>query len=169
MFGRSFSDFYHGLLTIFPGFQTNPTSGQNNYTLSSGSSVSFNGTGTRGTSFLTDGVANDDYSENQNRQQVNVETVKEIQVLTNNFSAEFGRGLGAVVLASTKSGTNVIHGSAYWFYANSALNARSYFSNAAGSHLDGSGRLLPNVAKASSKSDRLGGTIGGPIVKNKLF
>src|SRR5713101_4227102 len=108
MFGRSFSDFYHGLLTIFPGFQTNPTSGQNNYTLSSGSSVSFNGTGTRGTSFLTDGVANDDYSENQNRQQVNVETVKEVQVLTNSFSAEFGRAQGAVVLVSTKSGTNDI-------------------------------------------------------------
>ena len=54
---------FRSLVTIFPGFQSNPTSGQNNYTLSSGSTVSFNGTGTRGTSFLTDGIANDDYSE----------------------------------------------------------------------------------------------------------
>jgi hypothetical protein len=47
--GRSFLSY----VTLFPGFQTNPTSGQNNYTLSSGSSVSFNGTGTRGTTFMT--------------------------------------------------------------------------------------------------------------------
>jgi hypothetical protein len=144
---------FRSVVTIFPGFQSNPTSGQNNYTLSSGSTVSFNGTGTRGTSFLTDGIANDDYSENQNRQQVNVETIKELQVLTNSFAAEFGRGLGAVVLASTKSGTNDTHGEAYWFYANSAFNARGYF----------------NVTKPSSKSDRLGFTLGGPVKKDKLF
>src|SRR5713101_6317477 len=161
MFGRSFSDFYHGLLTIFPGFQTNPTSGQNNYTLSSGSTVSFNGTGTRGTSFTTDGIGNDDYSENQNRQQVNVETVKELQVLTNSFSAECGRGFGAVVLVSTKSGANQTRGGAYWFYTTSALNARDYFSNAAGSHFDSGGQLAPNVRKASSKTDHVGGTVGG--------
>jgi hypothetical protein len=60
---------FRAIVSIFPGFQTNPTSGQNNYTLSSGSTVSFNGTGTRGTSFTTDGIGNDDYSGNQNRQQ----------------------------------------------------------------------------------------------------
>jgi hypothetical protein len=160
---------FRSLATLFPGFQSNPTSGQNNYTLSSGSTVSFNGTGTRGASFLTDGIANDDYSENQNRQQVNVQTIKELQVLTNSFAAEFGRGLGAVVLASTKSGTNDTHGEVYWFYSNSAMNARDYFSNAAGSHVNGTGQLVPNVAKASSKTDRLGFTLGGPAKKDKLF
>ena len=160
---------FRAIISILPGFQTNPTSGQNNYTLSSGSSISFNGTGTRGTSFMTDGVGNDDYSENQNRQQVNVETVKELQVLTDNFSAEFGRGFGAVVLVNTKSGTNQTHGNAYWFYTNSALNARDYFSNAAGMHFNSAGVLVPNVAKASNKSDRLGGTVGGAVKKDKLF
>ena len=160
---------FRAVLSILPGYQTNPTSGQNNYTLSSGSSISFNGTGTRGTSFMTDGIGNDDYSENQNRQQVNVETVKEMQVLTDNFSAEFGRGLGSVVLVNTLSGTNQINGEAYWFYTNSALNARDYFSNAAASHFDSGGAQVPNVAKASNKSDRLGGVIGGPVIKDKLF
>ncbi len=160
---------FRTILSIFPGFQTNPSPGQNNYTLSSGSSVSFNGTGTRGTSFSTDGIGNDDYSENQNRQQVNIETVKEMQVLTNSFSAEFGRGFGAVVLVSTKSGANQTHGGGYWFYTNSALNARDYFSNAAGMHYDSAGKLVPNVRKASSKTDRLGGTVGGAIKKDKLF
>src|SRR5215472_7841602 len=160
---------FRSIMNYLPGFQSNPTSGQNNYTLSSGSSVTFNGTGTRGTSFTTDGIGNDDYSENQNRQQVNVETVKEMQVLTNNFSAEFGRGFGAVVLVSTRSGANQTHGDAYWFYTNSALNARDYFSNAAGSHFNSGGVQVPNVAKASNKSDRLGGVIGGPVKKDKLF
>jgi hypothetical protein len=160
---------FRSIVTYFPGFQSNPTSGQNNYTLSSGSSVSFNGTGTRGASFMTDGIGNDDYSENQNRQQVNVETVREMQVLTNSFSAEFGRALGAVVLVNTKAGTNAMHGEAYWFYANSAFNARDYFSNANGMHYNSAGVLVPNTAKASSKNDRLGGTLGGPVMKNKLF
>jgi len=160
---------FRSVVTYFPGFQSNPTSGQNNYTLSSGSSVSFNGTGTRGAAFMTDGIGNDDYSENQNRQQVNVMTVREMQVLTNAFSAEFGRALGAVVLVNTKSGTNAMHGDAYWFYANSALNARDYFSNASGMHYNSAGALVPNVAKASSKNDRLGGTLGGAVKKNKLF
>src|SRR5215471_6548049 len=160
---------FRSIMNYLPGFQSNPTSGQNNYTLSSGSSVTFNGTGTRGASFMTDGIGNDDYSENQNRQQVNVATIRELQVLTNAFSAEFGRGLGAVVLVNTKNGTNSMHGDAYWFYANSAFNARDYFSNASGMHYNSAGVLVPNVVKTSSKNDRLGGTLGGPIIKNKLF
>ncbi len=164
--GRNFL----GFATLFPGFQTNPISGQNNYTLSSGSSVSFNGTGTRGTTFMTDGVSNDDSSENQNRQGVNISTIKEMQIVTNNFSAEFGRGFGAVVLVETKSGTNQMHGEGYYYTQNSALNARRFFDNAAGSHVDQStGRLVPNVPKAVSKSHRVGGTAGGAIVKDRLF
>jgi hypothetical protein len=163
--GRNFLSFT-GLL---PGFQTNPTAGQNNYTLSSGSSVSFNGTGTRGTTFLTDGVSNDDASENQNRQPVNISTIKEMQLLTDNFAPEFGRGFGAVMLVETKSGTNQLHGEAYWYLQNSALNARPYFSNASGMHYDASGKLVPNVAKGVSQNHRVGGTIGGPAIKDRLF
>src|SRR5574340_1507107 len=133
--GRSFL----GFVGPFPGVQTNPTSGQNNPTLSSGSSVSFNGTGTRGTTFLTDGVSNDDGNENQHRQPVNISTIKEMQLLTDNFAPEFGRGFGAVVLVQTKSGANSTHGEAYWYLQNSALNARSFFSNAAGMRRHGAG------------------------------
>ena len=160
---------FRNILAIFPGFQTNPSAGQNNFTLSSGSTVSFNGTGSRGAAFLTDGIGNDDYNENQNRQTVNVQTVKEMQVLTNAFSAEFGRGLGAVVLVSTKSGTNQTHGEAYWFHSNSALNARTYFSNASGMRYDNTGKLVPSVAKTSSRDHRLGGTAGGAVLKDRLF
>src|SRR5690606_22379600 len=58
------------LAETFPGFQENPTSGQNNPTLSSGSSINFNNTGTRGATFQINGVNNDASSENQNRQGV---------------------------------------------------------------------------------------------------
>ena len=81
------------LAETFAGFQENPTSGQNNPTASSGSSINFNGTGTRGATFQIDGVNNDDSSENQNRQGVNLATIKEFQVISNSYSAEFGRGL----------------------------------------------------------------------------
>jgi hypothetical protein len=158
------------LATLLPGFQTNPTSGQNNPTLSSGSSVSFNGTGTRGATFQTDGVANDDNSENQNRQAVNVSTIKEFQIVTNSFAAEFGRGSGAVVLVQTKGGANATHGEAYWLTSNSALNARTYFANEAGWRINPTtGKEEPIVPKTSSKTHRPGGTLGGAIVKDKLF
>ncbi|HEY1338152.1 MAG TPA: hypothetical protein VGF59_11615, partial [Bryobacteraceae bacterium] len=91
-------------------------------------------------------------------------------VLTNNFAPEFGCGFGAVVLVETKSGSNATHGEYYWYLQNSALNARSYFANAAGSRVDSlTGKTVPNVAKAVSQNHRTGGTIGGHVIKDKLF
>lgn len=143
------------LAETFTGYQENPTSGQNNPTLSSGSSINFNGTGTRGATFQINGVNNDDSSENQNRQGAALATIKEFQVISNNFTAEFGRGYGAVVLVQTLSGTNNIDGSLYFFHNSSALNARrSYFSHS---------------AKPVDRRNQFGGVVGFPIFKNKLF
>lgn len=142
------------LAETFTGFQENPTSGQNNPTSSSGSSVNFNGTGTRGATFQINGVNNDDSSENQNRQGASLATIKEFQVITNNFTAEFGRGYGAVVLVQTLSGTNDISGSAYWYNNNQALNARNHLSFA---------------PKAVFRRNQFGGVVGLPIVKDKFF
>lgn len=110
------------LAEIFTGFQENPTSGQNNPTTSSGSSINFNGTGTRGATFQIDGVNNDDSSENQHRQGVALATVKSFQVLSNSFSSEFGRGYGAVVLVQTKSGTNDVAGELYGYGQDAQYN-----------------------------------------------
>ena len=104
------------LAEIFPGFQENPFSGQNNPTLSSGSSINFNGTGSRAATFQINGVNNDDSSENQNRQGVSLSTIAEFQVISNSYTAEFGRSAGAVVLVQTKSGTNSVHGDLYEYY-----------------------------------------------------
>lgn len=145
---------YVGLL---PGFQVSPISGQNNPTLSSGSSVNFNGTGSRGATFQIDGVNNDDSSENQNRQNVNLSAIKEFQVITNNYAAEFGRGFGTVVLVQSKSGTNDYHGDLYYLHRNGGVAANSFFRNQAGQ------RRPPFIRH------QYGFTFGGPIQKDKLF
>ncbi len=142
------------LAETFTGYQENPTGGQNNPTASSGSSINFNGTGTRGATFQINGVNNDDSSENQNRQGASLSTIKEFQVITNNFTAEFGRGYGAVVLVQTKSGTNDWHGDAYWYHNDSALNAKSYFAHG---------------KKPVNRRNQFGFTSGFPILKNNLF
>jgi outer membrane receptor protein involved in Fe transport len=144
------------LAETFTGFQENPTSGQNNPTASSGSSVNFNGTGTRGATFQINGVNNDDSSENQNRQGASLSTIKEFQVITNNFTAEFGRGYGAVVLVQTKSGTNSLHGDVYWYNNNSALNATNNVFN-------------PGARKGVARRNQFGFTSGFPLFKDRLF
>ncbi|MDQ3748565.1 MAG: TonB-dependent receptor [Acidobacteriota bacterium] len=142
------------LAETFTGFQENPTAGQNNPTSSSGSSVNFNGTGSRGATFQINGVNNDDSSENQNRQGASLATIKEFQIITNNFTAEFGRGYGAVVLVQTLSGTNQLRGSAYLYHNNSSLNAKRFFDH---------------LAKPVNRRNQFGFTTGFPIIKNNLF
>ncbi len=152
--GRNFIS----LVEQIPGFQPAAfNTSSNNPTNSTGSYASFNGQGTRSSTFQIDGVNNDDSSENQNRQNVNVSTIKEFQVLTNAYSAEFGRAGGAVILVQTKSGTNSFHGDAYDYIQNDIFNANDYFTNQAG------GKRPP------VRRNQYGGTLGGPILKNKLF
>lgn len=143
------------LAETFTGYQENPTSGQNNPTASSGSSINFNGTGTRGATFQINGVNNDDSSENQNRQGASLATIKEFQVLTNNFTAEFGRGYGAVVLVQTKQGTNKISGEAYIYHNNSSLNAKRHFSTGS--------------SKPVNRRNQFGFVTGFPVIRNSLF
>ncbi len=143
------------LAETFTGFQENPNSGQNNPTASSGSSINFNGTGTRGATFQINGVNNDDSSENQNRQGASLATIKEFQVITNNFTAEFGRGYGAVVLVQTKSGTNNYHGELYEYHNDSFVNAKSHFATGA--------------KKPVNRRNQFGGVFGFPFFRDRLF
>ena len=143
------------LATVFSGFQENPTSGQNNPTSSSGSSINFNGTGTRGATFQINGVNNDDSSENQNRQGVSLATIKSFQVLTNSFSAEFGRGYGAVVLVQTKNGTNDIDGELYGYAQDAKYNELDVFNK--------------NATKPDRYRRQFGLAAGFPIIRDTLF
>ena len=147
------------LAETFPGFQENPTSGQNNPTASSGSSINFNNTGTRGATFQINGVNNDDSSENQNRQGVALSTIAEFQILKNGYSAEFGRGDGAVVLVQTKSGTNSFHGDVYLYQPRERLEREIMVP----------GQLTSCRRRPLEGGTSMASTAGFPIMRNKLF
>ena len=143
------------LASTFSGFQDNPTSGQDNPALSSGSSVNFNGAGTRGATFQINGVNNDDSSENQNRQNVPLATIQSFQVLTNNFSSEFGRGYGAIVLVQTKQGTNNVDGELYGYGQDNKYVSRDI--------------LQVSLDHGTHYRRQFGLTSGFPIIHDKLF
>jgi hypothetical protein len=125
---------------------------------STGGLNSFVANGTRGTlnNFILDGIDNNSNDNGGVVLRTNVDAIQEFKLQTNSYSAEFGRSGGAVVNAVLKSGTNGFHGSLFEFFRNAALDARDYFEN-------------PGSKKASFKQNQFGGTIGGPIVKDKLF
>ncbi len=81
------------------------------------------------------------------------ETVKEFRVSTNTTSAEFGRSVGGVFNVITKSGTNDIHGSGFWFHRNDNFDARNFF----------------DAQKPEFRRNQFGGTLGGPIARNRTF
>jgi len=85
------------------------------------------------------------------------EAIDTVNISSNNFDADLGMAGGAATTVITKSGTNELHGSAFIFHNNEGLNANTLFNNAFG------------LAKPDLKKNIYGGTLGGPIVKNKLF
>ena len=89
-----------------------------------------------------------------------IEITQDIQVLANNYSAEYGASDGGVVVETTKSGTNQFHGAAYEFLRNDDLNAPGYFAKIA---TNGS-KIIPEL-----RYNLFGGTLGGPIRHNKTF
>ncbi|MGA8621783.1 MAG: TonB-dependent receptor [Candidatus Sulfotelmatobacter sp.] len=113
-----------------------------------------NGGGANGVNYLLDGVdANDTYI-NANVPFPNPDALQEFNLITGNMSASFGNAIGGVVNVVTKSGTDEIHGDVFEFLENNALDASNYFSGGVVNPL---------------KQNQFGGSIGGPIIKNRLF
>jgi Carboxypeptidase regulatory-like domain/TonB dependent receptor len=88
--------------------------------------------------------------------QPTVEAIGEFRIQQNSMSAEFGKAGGAIVIAETKSGTNQFHGSAYEYNRNQNLDAKDFF-------------VEPGTPKNPLTYDEFGGSIGGPIIKGRLF
>ncbi|MBI1739298.1 MAG: TonB-dependent receptor [Candidatus Koribacter versatilis] len=127
---------------------------------------SMNGARGRSNNYLLDGTdMNDGYRNDPAINQAGVfgtpstilpiDAVAEVNVLSN-FEPEYGRNAGAVVNIVTKSGTNSVHGSAAEYFRNSALDARNYFNPV-------------GQPKAPFHNNQYGGSLGGPIIKNKTF
>ena len=129
---------------------SSPTNGN------AGGNFSVNGTRGDQNNFILDGIDNNSNDNGDLAILSSVDAVAEFKIQTSNYSAEFGRSGGGVVNATTKSGTNRFHGSAWEFLRNEALDAAQY----------GFGTAQP---KAPHKQNQFGVTVGGPIVKDKLF
>src|SRR5438270_5067440 len=155
---------YQKLIYLTPGISGSP----DQITDSPGSFGVFSMNGARGRSnnFLLDGTdMNDGYRNDPAINEAGVfgtpatilpiDSVAELRVISN-FEAEYGRNAGAVVNIVTKSGTNQLHGSLIEYFRNSALDARNFFNPA-------------SQPKAQFHNNQFGGSLGGPIVKDKTF
>ena len=154
--GRNFTD----LVTLIPGVAGGSQIGNGGSNLLYGTENNFSVSGARseGQAYLLDstdiqGFWNHGSGSGVMGTTLGIEAIAEFSVLTNTYSAQFG-GNGAVVNAVSKAGTNSLHGSAYEFLRNSDLDARNFF--------DGS-------SKPPFRQNQFGGSLGGPIKKDKLF
>jgi hypothetical protein len=140
-----------GSVSISPaGFDT----GQSTF---NSSRANFNGNREQANYYLLDGVDNNEFVDNNVAYVPNVDAIDEMSIITNNPPAEFGLFLGGVINATTKSGTNSYHGDAFWFLRNNYFNANEWSNNFNG---------LPTPKQ---QWNQFGGTVGGPIKKDKLF
>ncbi len=122
-------------------------------TTSDSIAISVNGTYGDQVAYKLDGATHEDPITNVNAIFPNPDSLAEFSVQTNNFDARYGGAGGAIVNIVTKSGTNEIHGSLFEYLRNGDLNARNFFA----------------AQQDALKRNQFGGTIGGPIRKNKLF
>ena len=123
-----------------------------------GVSLNINGMGGRSNSFLIDGANMRGYAGMATvtaaDSTLGVETIQEFRVVTNAFSADYGRVMGGVINIATKSGTNVLHGSGFEFFRNSKMDARNFFD------VDEPPPFTRN---------QYGVAAGGPIRRNRIF
>ncbi|PYV15473.1 MAG: hypothetical protein DMG07_09695, partial [Acidobacteria bacterium] len=117
-----------------------------------------NGNREQSNAFLLDGVSVDETIDNRIGYKPSVDAIAEFRVETSNSSAEFGNVTGATVNATLKSGTNDFHGNAFEFIRNDALDAQTWANNRSGV-----------TTKPKLRQNIFGGTLGGPIKKEKLF
>ena len=123
----------------------------------SGNPFSVSGQRSESLTFMLDGADNTDFLGNNIVVSPNPDAVQEFKILTNNYDAQYGRTSGGIVNQITKSGTNAYHGDGFEFLRNNVLNSRNYF-------------LPPQIPNAPPfKRNEFGGTLGGPIKKDKTF
>jgi hypothetical protein len=150
---------YVQLTLLAPGaVSTDPSSFQSgNNTGGYGARPLINGNREQANNFLLDGMDNNQVSDNLLGYTPAPDAIQEFNLITNNASAEFGNFMGGIVSATIKSGSNSFHGDIFEFLRNDALNANNWANNWA------------HLAKGKLRWNMFGGTLGGPVIKNKLF
>jgi hypothetical protein len=153
--GRSYLDLLGlqaGVVPVTSGAIQQDRSVSGGYSPNAGN-LSVNGQRETANAFLVNGG---DVSEGRNLGAgliPNLDSVEEFRLITNSFDAEYGKFSGAVMNTITKSGTNGIHGDAFYFWRNDKLDARGFF----------------DPSKAELRRHQFGYAVGGPVLKNKLF
>src|SRR5204862_4115061 len=157
--GRSWTD----LATLQAGVdanQTQPTfaAGTDRGNRGFGQQLTISGARPQQNNYRLDGISLNDYSNGAPGSvlggNLGVDAIQEFSVLTSNYSAEYGKTSGGVINAITRSGANQLHGTAYEFLRNSALDARNFFD----------GPAIP-----AFKRNQFGASLGGPIRKDHTF
>ncbi|HUA98124.1 MAG TPA: TonB-dependent receptor [Terracidiphilus sp.] len=151
------------LLRTVPGVQISRFTQQSGAT-SAGRVGDFNVNGVHSlqNDFILDGIDNNTFSENVQELSTesahpSLDTIAEFNVITNPYSAEYGRSPGAVVSVNTKSGSNHFHGLGYEYVRNNYFDSNDFFSDRHG------------LAKPKYNQNQFGANLGGPVIKNKLF
>ncbi|MCI0336369.1 MAG: carboxypeptidase regulatory-like domain-containing protein [Acidobacteria bacterium] len=125
-----------------------------------GLGMTINGQDIRSNVYLLDGTLLNDFTNGPAGSAattvLGTETIREFRVEANSYSAEFGRNYGGQINAISKSGTNQFHGTLYYFLRNDNLDARNFFDR-------------EPLGKPEFKRNQFGGTVGGPISKDKTF
>jgi len=148
---------------LVPGGQM-PVQGSQNST--QGGAISVNGAREQSNDFLLDGVDNNDLYINQYSVLPSVDAIQEFKVQSSDYSAEFGRSSGAQINVILKSGTNQFHGSGFDFVRNRHLDAKNFFDqpDCTPDSIQGTCAPIPRLDR-----NQFGGTLGGPIQKDKTF
>ncbi len=145
---RSFTQ----LMTLQPGVASSQAQ-QPGFGSNTSVPFSFNGAQQSSNNWLVDGGRNIDTYNGNNLTMVNLDAIAEVRIERNAYSAEYGRNSGAQINVITKSGTNAIHGSLFEFFRNDIMDARNFFA----------------AAKPKNRYNNYGGSLGGPLRKDKLF
>ena len=160
--GRNFTQ----LATLVPGVTRGQpggaATGSNNnaetfrFGQEGGASLAVNGLRPQADNFILDGIDNNEALVNTIVFFPPADAIDEFRVQTSVAPAQYGRAGGALVVTTIKSGSNDYHGSAFWFNRNTSLNAKDFFTS-------------PDTPTPGFNRNQFGGTIGGPVIKNKLF
>ncbi len=146
------------LTLLAPGVTTTDPSAMNNGQRTTGGGRPYvNGNRKEANNFLFDGIDNNETANNMTAYQPNLDAIAEVKTITNNASAEFGNFQGGVINVTMKSGANEMHGTAFEFFRNEKLNANSWARN------------YLKSPRVPIRWNEFGGTLGGPIKRDKIF
>lgn len=128
-----------------------------------------NGNREQSDNFLLDGVDNNEVSDNLVGYQPQKDAIQEFNLITQNAPSEFGSYAGGIINATIKSGSNSYHGDVSEYFRNDVLNANSWANNAESAFNIATANGLGIIPKSKMRWNLFGGTLGGPVKKDKLF